>query len=74
MELGTTISPTLYQRLTPEALECLNAIENEATRNRLVGILQQEEFWTNLTVANMYSLLVMTGQDLTYSNFINLFK
>jgi hypothetical protein len=63
----------LYERLTPEALERLNAIDL-CMRNELIDILKAEEFWTRLRVGDMHTVLVWLGYEVTYSNMVSLFN
>jgi hypothetical protein len=63
----------LYERLTPEALERLNAIDL-CMRNDLIDILKAEEFWTRLRVGDMHTVLVWLGYEVTYSNMVSLFN
>jgi hypothetical protein len=63
----------LYERLTPEALERLNAV-SETMRNDLIDILKAQEFWTRVTVGDMHTLLVFLGYEVTYSNIVSLFN
>jgi hypothetical protein len=64
----------LYERLTPEALERLNAVDNERTRNDLINILKSEQLWTRVTVGDMHTVLVFLGYEVTYSNIVSLFN
>lgn len=64
----------LYERLTPEALERLNAVDNERTRNDLIDILKAQEFWTRVTVGDMHTLLVRLGYEVTYLNMVSIFN
>jgi hypothetical protein len=63
----------LYERLTPEALERLNAV-SETMRNDLIDILKAQEFWTRLRVGDMHTVLVWLGYEVTYSNMVSLFN
>jgi hypothetical protein len=64
----------LYERLTPEALERLNAVDNERTRNELIDILKAEEFWTRLRVGDMHTVLVWLGYEVTLTNMVSIFN
>jgi hypothetical protein len=63
----------LYERLTPEALERLNAIDL-CMRNDLIDILKAQEFWTRVTVGDMHTVLLWLGYEVTYTNMVLLFK
>lgn len=63
----------LYERLTPEALERLNAVDL-CMRNDLIDILKAQEFWTRVTVGDMHTLLVRLGYEVTYLNMVSIFN
>jgi hypothetical protein len=75
--LNPSLTPrrkNLYERLTPEALERLNAISNKRMRNSLIDILKAEEFWTRLRVGDMHTVLVWLGYEVTYLNMVSIFN
>jgi len=63
----------LYERLTPEALERLNAVDL-CMRNSLIDILKAEEFWTRLRVGDMHTVLVWLGYEVTLTNMVSIFN
>jgi hypothetical protein len=75
--LNPSLTPrrkNLYERLIPEALERLNAVDNERMRNDIIALLEAEEFWTRLRVGDMHTVLVWLGYEVTYLNMVFIFN
>ena len=59
---------TLYSRLQPDVKARLekNQPAYEFTIKRLIGILNQKLFWSELTIEDISSLVIFSDSDMTY--------
>ena len=66
--------PNLYERLTPEVLDQLNAMPHRHLRQYITELLQAKQYFTEVTVGDMCAILQALELNLTLQNYISLFK
>ena len=66
--------PTLYERLKPEVIERLSVMPNPNLRKHITQLLQEKQYFTEVTVGDMCAILQLLEYDVTLVNYIALFK
>jgi len=66
--------PTLYERLTPEVQDQLNAMPHPHLRQYITELLQTKQYFTEITVGDMCAILQALDRHVTVTNYIALFK
>ena len=66
--------PNLYERLTPEVLDQLNAMPHPHLRQYITELLQNKQYFTDVTVGDMCAILQALDRHVTVTNYIALFK
>ena len=66
--------PSLYERLTPEVLDQLNAMPHPHLRQYITELLQEKQYFTDVTVGDMCAILQALDRHVTVTNYIALFK
>ena len=66
--------PSLYERLTPEVLDQLNAMPHPHLRQYITELLQNKQYFTDVTVGDMCAILQALDRHVTVTNYIALFK
>ena len=64
---------TLFGRLKPEVLNQLNAIPHPHLRKYITELLQNKQYFTEITVGDMCAILQLLEYDVTIVNYIGLF-
>ena len=66
--------PALYERLTPEVMDKLNAMPHPHLREYITELLQAKQYFTDVTVGDMCAILQALDRHVTVTNYIALFK
>ena len=66
--------PSLYERLKPEVIERLSAMPNPNLRKHITQLLQEKQYFTEVTVGDMCAILQLLEYDVTLVNYIALFN
>ena len=66
--------PNLYERLTPEVMDKLNAMAHSHLRQYITELLQEKQYFTEVTVGDMCAILQALDRHVTVTNYIALFK
>ena len=66
--------PNLYERLKPEVQEQLNAMAHSHLRQYITELLQEKQYFTEVTVGDMCAILQALDRHVTVTNYIALFK
>ena len=66
--------PSLYERLTPEVLDQLNAMPHPHLRQYITELLQEKQYFTDVTVGDMCAILQALDRHVTVTNYIALFN
>jgi len=66
--------PTLYERLKPEVIERLSVMPNPNLRKHITQLLQEKQYFTEVTVGDMCAILQLLEYDVTLVNYIALFN
>jgi len=66
--------PSLYERLKPEVQDQLNAMTYPHLREYITELLQNKQYFTDVTVGDMCAILQALDRHLTVTNYIALFK
>ena len=66
--------PNLYERLTPEVMDKLNAMPHPHLREYITELLQAKQYFTDVTVGDMCAILQALDRHVTVTNYIALFK
>ena len=66
--------PSLYERLTPEVMDKLNAMAHSHLRQYITELLQEKQYFTEVTVGDMCAILQALDRHVTVTNYIALFK
>ena len=66
--------PNLYERLTPEVMDKLNAMPHPHLREYITELLQNKQFFTEVTVGDMCAILQALDFNPTLQNYVSLFK
>ena len=78
MSQATTEHPSkrrsLYERLTPEAKDQLNVMPHPHLRQYITELLQEKQYFTDVTVGDMCAILQALDRHVTVTNYIALFN
>ena len=66
--------PNLYERLTPEVMDKLNAMPHPHLREYITELLQEKQYFTEVTVGDMCAILQALDRHVTVTNYIALFN
>ena len=66
--------PNLYERLTPEVMDKLNAMPHPHLREYITELLQAKQYFTEVTVGDMCAILQALDRHVTVTNYIALFN
>ena len=66
--------PNLYERLTPEVMDKLNAMPHPHLREYITELLQAKQYFTEVTVGDMFAILQALDFNPTLQNYVSLFK
>ena len=66
--------PSLYERLKPEVIERLSAMPNPNLRKHITELLQEKQYFTEVTVGDMCAILQALDRHVTVTNYIALFN
>ena len=66
--------PNLYERLKPEVQEQLSAMTHPHLREYITELLQEKQYFTEVTVGDMCAILQALDFNPTLQNYVSLFK
>ena len=64
----------LYERLKPEVQDQLSAMTHSHLRQYITELLQNKQYFTEITVGDMCAILQALDRHVTVTNYIALFK
>ena len=64
----------LYERLKPEVQDQLSAMPHPHLRQYITELLQNKQYFTDVTVGDMCAILQALDRHVTVTNYIALFK
>jgi len=64
----------LYERLTPEVQDQLSAMTHSHLREYITELLQEKQYFTEVTVGDMCAILQALDRHVTVTNYIALFN